>query len=471
MLTHEPDGEEARAYCRSRDISQASIERFRLGAAPARWDALAAELAREGVAPELAISAGLLKAGQRGPYDFYRNRLMIPTYATTGEVLAFGGRALGNDEPKYLNTATTPVYVKGKHLFALPLARRGLSEGGVLIVVEGYLDCIALHQAGFPNTVAALGTAFTAEQAAELRRYVENVFVCFDGDAAGSAATAKSLDVLTAAGCAARIVLLPEGDDPDSLIRRAGAEGFRALLAEAPLAAAYQIDRELAALSAAFRSPGELASRAEELVRSRPRVEWDRWRVYIAGRLGLSIDDLRRSRFLADITNFAPRGGRSGVPAGARPNVLAPLSFERDVLAIMVDEPSLLDQYRSAIRPERFADERYRELYSSLLEAAHTLGTGADVTALFSAEPERQALVLALERPERSPVLRFPDIAAKRAHLDRIVERIRSDDDHERMRELDRRIDDLLGAGQAVPNDLRDEFSSLVAKLKRSERR
>jgi DNA primase len=206
LLKLAPEAQVARDYCAGRGLTSGTLDSFRLGYAPPRWDALVNELSAAGIALEIAEKAGLVKAGQRGYYDFYRGRLMIPTYATTGEVVAFGGRALDDSEPKYLNTATTPVYTKGRGLYALERARRAAGESDSLIVVEGYLDCIALHQAGFGNAVASLGTAFTPEQAAELRKYAERVFVCFDADAAGTAATAKSVEVLSAAGCSAFIV-------------------------------------------------------------------------------------------------------------------------------------------------------------------------------------------------------------------------------------------------------------------------
>lgn len=197
VLRMEQAGAPARAYCEQRGLAPATIEAFKIGYAPPRWQGLVDELRAGGVDLNLAVKAGLLKLGQQGPYDFYRGRLMIPTSSTTGEIVAFGGRSLDGSEPKYLNTSSTPVYTKGRSLFALNVARRAVLENeGTLIIVEGYLDCIMLHQAGFRNAVASLGTAFTAEQAAELRKYAERVFVCFDGDAAGGAATAKSIDLL-----------------------------------------------------------------------------------------------------------------------------------------------------------------------------------------------------------------------------------------------------------------------------------
>ena len=165
LLRLAPEAEGARAYCAKRGLTPATIESFKLGYAPPQWDGLVKELSASGVDLALAAKAGLVKQGQHGYYDFYRGRLMVPTYANTGEVVAFGGRALDDSEPKYLNTSTTPVYTKGRGLFALERARRAVGDSDALIVVEGYLDCIALHQAGFGNAVASLGTAFTPEQA------------------------------------------------------------------------------------------------------------------------------------------------------------------------------------------------------------------------------------------------------------------------------------------------------------------
>ncbi len=199
-------GAAARALLRAARILACDDRAIRLGYAPDSWSGLVTELERNGIELPLAAKAGLVKPGQRGFYDFYRNRLMVPTYSTTGEVIAFGGRAIGDGEPKYLNTSTTPVYTKGHHLFALNVARRAAQTDRTAIVVEGYLDCIALHQAGFENAVAALGTSFTAEQAAELRKYADYVFLCFDGDAAGNAAATKAIDIASKESRAQRVL-------------------------------------------------------------------------------------------------------------------------------------------------------------------------------------------------------------------------------------------------------------------------
>lgn len=471
MLSGERGGA-ARAYCSKRGLSALTLERFGLGYAPDSWSALADELERNGIEGALAAKAGLLKSGQRGFYDFYRDRLMVPTYSTTGEVLAFGGRALGDGEPKYLNTATTPVYVKGRHLFALNLARRAAQNDRTLIVVEGYLDCIALHQAGFENTVAALGTSFTAEQATELRKYAEYIYLCFDGDAAGSSAATKAVDIASKTientGSPVRIVLLPPGDDPDSFVRVHGAAEFRHLLDAAKPAIAFKIDAEIDQLRAGFDSPARIVPKAETLIRRlAPREEWDRWRVYVAGRLQVSVEDLRNSRFLADSANFVPRA-QNTLPESRHVSVaVEPLSFEREVVSILLEEPALAAEYGDRIAASRFRNEIYRRIYERIVGSAGTLNATVDVFGLFAEDQGILDALAELGRRDRSSAVRYGDTHERRAHLERIVERLRTDEERERYRELSHLIDERLASGEAVPDELRLQFDALVAKLKR----
>lgn len=465
-------GAQARAYCAARGFSPETIERFGLGYAPDSWSGLVAELQSNGIDLAIAAKAGLVKAGQRGYYDFYRNRLMVPTYSTTGDVIAFGGRAVGDGEPKYLNTSTTPVYAKGHHLFALNLARKAAQNDRTLIVVEGYLDCIALHQAGFRNAVAALGTSFTAEQASELRKYADYVFLCFDGDAAGSAAATKAIDVTSKeiehTGSSVRIVLLPPGDDPDSFIRGKGPEAFQALLNDAKLALEFRIDAEMDRLRAGFESPARLNQRAESLIRRlAPREEWDRWRVYVAGRLQVNVDDLRNSRFLADSANFAPYSKTTFAPSRHVAASVEPLSFEREVLSILLEEPSLGMEYGERIGAARFRNEVYRRVYERIIEAADMLSSTGDVFGLFAEDQGTLDLLAEIGRRDRSSAVRYGDTEDRRAHLERVVERLQLEDERRRYRELSDLIDERLASGKSVSEELRGEFEALVAKLKR----
>ncbi|MDQ2679440.1 MAG: DNA primase [Candidatus Eremiobacteraeota bacterium] len=465
-------GAKARDYCERRGISSVSIERFHLGYAPDSWDGLVTELQRSGIDLELAAKAGLLKPGQRGFYDFYRDRLMIPTYSTTGEAIAFGGRALGEVEPKYLNTATTPVYTKGRHVYALNLARRAAQFNRTLIVVEGYLDCIALQQAGFENAVASLGTAFTEEQAGELHKYADNIFICFDADAAGSNAAGKAVDiaakVIENAGSSLRIVQLPSGQDPDSFVRENGAQAFGELLESAKPSIEFKLDPQIDRLRSGFDSPAVIARQAEQLIREMtPRAEWDKWRVYIAGRLKVNVNDLRNSRFFANSANFAPRIAGTSVSAGRHlPLGIDSLSFERDVLEIMLEEPALLREYRERILPERFRNEVYRSIYGRMAAQAEGLNGGADVLGLFAEDSDAAELLASLGRRERSSTTRYADAQARRAHLERVVESLQLEDQKERYQELSNLIDELGTSGQPIESALRAEYDGLVALLK-----
>jgi DNA primase len=470
MLAEER-GAAARRYCDQRGFTAATLERFNLGFAPDSWSGLVSELERNGVDLAIAAKAGLVKNGQRGYYDFYRNRLMVPTYSTTGETIAFGGRAIGDGEPKYLNTSTTPVYTKGHHLYALNLARRAAQGDRTLIVVEGYLDCIALHQAGFENAVAALGTSFTPEQAAELRKYADYIFLCFDGDAAGNAAATKAIDVASKevenAGLSVRIVMLPSGDDPDNFVRREGAAAFRGLLDSAKPALQFRIDDEIERFRAGFDSPARAAPRAESLIRRlAPREEWDRWRVYVAGRLQVNVDDLRNSRFLADSTNFAPRNKALAQSRHVAASV-EPLSFEREVLSILLEEPAFAAEYAERISATRFRNEVYRRVYERIVETARALTTTADVFGLFAEDQGTLDLLAEVGHRDRSSAVRYGHSEERRAHLERVVERLQLEDERRRYRELSDMIDERLSSGAAVSDEVRGEFEALVAKLKR----
>jgi DNA primase len=472
-------GADARAYCERRGFGEAIVERFHLGYAPDGWNGLTDELRAHGVDLELAAKAGLVKPSQRGGhYDFYRNRLMVPTYATTGEVIAFGGRELGAGEPKYLNTSTTPVYTKGDHLFALNIARRAAQADRTLIVVEGYLDCIALHQAGFEGAVAALGTSFTERQATELRKYADNIYLCFDADAAGSSAATKTVDiaskVIEHTGSSVRIVALPDGEDPDSFVRAHGAAGFQALLDAAKPSIEFKLDPQIDRLRSGFESPAMIARNAEALIRDlTPREEWDRWRVYVAGRLKVNVDDLRNSRFLANSANFSPRSdgaraaGSRHAPVNRTFGALEPLSFERDVLGIAVEDPALVLEYANRIGPHRFRNEVYRRAYRLLLDHAGELRTAADAFAACADDDEARELLASLGQRDRSSTVRYGDSDERRAHLDRIVERLTHEDEASRYAELSRSVDELFQAGKPVPTELLAEFNALASKLKR----
>ena len=221
------DGAAARAYLDSRGVDAPAQARFRLGYAPGRGRALASLLAGEGIDEALALDAGLIRRAERAgeSFDFFRNRLMFPIADGRGRVIGFGGRVLGDGQPKYLNSPEGPVFRKGRTLYNLAGARVPAREAGTVIVAEGYMDVIALSAAGFDNAVAPLGTALTEDQLAALWRLAPEPVLCLDGDTAGRRAAARAAAralPLLGPGRSLRFALLPEGEDPDSLVRRQG---------------------------------------------------------------------------------------------------------------------------------------------------------------------------------------------------------------------------------------------------------
>ena len=232
-LAGEAAGQVAREYLERRGVHPDGVREFRVGAAPEAWDDTVNWAKAKGFSPELCETAGLiLRRDSGGWYDRFRGRLIFPICDEQGRVIAFSGRVLQGDEKqaKYVNSPETPIFSKGRVLFALDKAKRSILDAGKAILAEGQLDTIACHSAGIRNVVAPQGTAFTADQARVLKRYVDEVVLCFDGDKAGRNAVIRALDPLLAAGLAIRVASIPPPDDPDSWIRAHGAESFQALL-------------------------------------------------------------------------------------------------------------------------------------------------------------------------------------------------------------------------------------------------
>ncbi|MDX1555580.1 MAG: DNA primase, partial [Xanthomonadales bacterium] len=223
-------------YLKGRGLSGEIAREFGIGFAPASWNALLEQLGGSDKQVALLKRVGMLSEGNKGPYDKFRNRIMFPIHDRRGRVIAFGGRALDEDGPKYLNSPETELFHKGRELYGLYLARRKQGRMDRILVTEGYMDVVALAQYGFRNTVATLGTATTSEQAELLFRAADEVVFCFDGDEAGRKAAWRALEAalpLLREGRQARFLFLPEGEDPDSMVRNSGAEVFAGLVEEA----------------------------------------------------------------------------------------------------------------------------------------------------------------------------------------------------------------------------------------------
>ncbi len=260
-----PAGEQARTYLDARGITPEAARRFGLGVAPDSWEALLGFMRGEKVGEATLVTAGLAVARENraGVYDRFRNRLIFPIRDLQGRVVALGGRAFGDEQPKYLNSPETPLYTKGNLLYAADLARDTIQAKNRALLVEGYVDCLIAHQHGFTETVAALGTAFTGTQLGLLRRYCDEVVTFFDADAAGRKAAERAEELLepqgggfawavnragafeTSGALRVKVALLPAGHDPDTFLRAEGAEAFAARIAQARSLLAYALDRTI----------------------------------------------------------------------------------------------------------------------------------------------------------------------------------------------------------------------------------
>src|SRR5437588_6409706 len=260
-----PAGEGAQKYLVERGIDPEVARRFGLGYAPEGWDRLADFMRSEKVGEDTLVAAGLAvqRENRGGSYDRFRNRLLFTIRDLQSRVVAFGGRAFGDDQPKYLNSPETPLYTKGNLLYAADVARETMRAKNRALIVEGYVDCLMAHQHGFTETVAALGTAFTPAQLALLRRYCDEVVTFFDADAAGQKAAERAEELLepTSGGLAwgvnragafesggtlrVKVALLPAGHDPDTFLRTIGSPGFTERIAGARSLLAYALDRTI----------------------------------------------------------------------------------------------------------------------------------------------------------------------------------------------------------------------------------
>ena len=234
VLWETPDGAVARDYLAARGVAAETARTFMVGFAPERPANLARALEKRGLLTA-AVRFGLVKQDGAGARDMFRARLMFPIRDSQGRVLAFGGRVLDQRLPKYINSPESPLYSKSRNVYGLYEARAAIASADRAIVVEGYLDAIAVWQAGFKETVASLGTALTVDQLRLVGRHTRNVFACFDGDGAGRKASLRALEIFLAAGLLGRGIFIPSGFDPDTFIKERGAQAFAELIGSADL--------------------------------------------------------------------------------------------------------------------------------------------------------------------------------------------------------------------------------------------
>ncbi len=293
-----PAGQKARNYLEQRGTGQNAVDTFRIGFAPDGWQGLVDFLQRRSIPPDIAQEAGLVISrsgeGNKGHYDRFRGRIIIPIEDAEGRVVAFGGRVMEGGEPKYLNSPESPVYTKGNNLFGLFRTREAIRARGFAILVEGYFDLIALWASGIRNVVATLGTALTRSQVDLLGRYTKKVAALFDPDEAGKKALARSLELFLPGNIQAMAVILPAGYDPDSFVRSKGRQEMEKLLAGAQPMADYYIDEILGSSSSLQDDRDQLREAVAFIKKIDDAVERNLFIKKISGKLNVDQDVLKK---------------------------------------------------------------------------------------------------------------------------------------------------------------------------------
>ena len=427
----EPVGAGAVEYIKKRRLSPSTVTRFGLGYAPPGWNNLSDYLRKKGYTNAEMIEAGLVRKSERGVYDVFRDRLMFPIIDHRGNVLAFGGRVMQGDGngQKYINTGNTPIYSKKNTLYAYNIAKKTAEKQ--MILVEGYMDAVSLHQAGFTNTVASLGTALTEEHAKLLSRTVNEVVIAYDTDKAGTAATERAIGVFGENGISIRILRVPGGKDPDEFIKLNGPDEFRRVLAGAEQQMDYRLadakngidlksdDGRIAYLKAAGKLLSELTS----------RIELEVYAGRVAEETGVSretviteADRIRKSAFAAEkkkrhVTDINPeRAVQPPRESGVRYADPVKARFEEELLSFLFTYPELCEKAGELVKTEDFTSPELGRIYGTLISRTEK-GESADTTALSALlSPEDMRLMgklLAADRPHSGTEKELSDICGK----------------------------------------------------------
>lgn len=436
-------GSDARAYLERRGMSQATQDRFGIGFAPDGWQNLWDALKGRGVPDDLILEAGLAKPSNKGnkPYDVFRNRIIFPIRDARGRAIAFGGRAMDpNDNAKYLNSPETPIFDKGRSLYNHKVARAAAGKGQPLVVAEGYMDVIALAEAGFEAAVAPLGTAVTENQLKLMWRMSSEPIVALDGDKAGIRAAMRLIDLslpMLEAGQSLRFAIMPEGKDPDDVIKSGGTKAMQTILDQAKPMVDLLWQREIEGKS--FDSPERKAA-LDKALREKIKQIRD---PSIRAHYGETIKDLRWQLFrpqrgAGGKGGFKPRG-KWGAPSGAQASTKASLLVSADearqrhmreavILASVIMTPEVLDEFEEGLEKLTCDDQDHAFLRDLLLRQVHRGVTDLKSTVEDAMGPE--ALDFLMGNPHvrlAPPVRRAGDVECARLTISEELRKLSSE--------------------------------------------
>lgn len=427
-LANEASGQIARDYLSKRGVSREAIELFRIGYAPDLWDDTVNWAKSKDYDLPTVEKGGLIlkRENAEGYYDRFRGRLMFPICDEQGRVIGFSGRILTGDEKtaKYVNSPETPIFIKSKVFFGLHKSKRPILDAGYAIICEGQLDLIACFMAGVQNIVAPQGTAFTADHARILKRYVDEVVLCFDSDNAGQNAAVRSLDHMLAAGLAVRVATIPPPHDPDSFIKSAGGDAFKKIIENAEGFFDYYLNR-LCAQNATSTDKGRLTvlrSMAEAVHKTNNRVLIDNYSQKTALRLGVAPGAVW-AEFRKGQQPRAALREESGTETAAQ--FSRPSADENWLLKLLFGHEDLLDWAAAHLHPEWIEHPAAREVVESRL-AAHTgqswVSLGAFLERCSTAEQKRlmtELTAAADQLPNPAQQLKDISLRLRNAHIEK----------------------------------------------------
>ena len=386
LLMNRPDGKIAREYVRKRGLTKETVELFQLGWAPAppKWDELCRHLARKRFSEAELIEAGLAQRNDRGGIrDRFLGRVMFPTFDVAGEPIAFGGRILDDSTPKYLNTAETPIFHKGRVMYGLNWGKKAVTAAGRAIVVEGYMDVIALHQAGVDEVVATNGTALGADHFRLLGRFAPQAVVAFDSDRAGAAAVERAFEAALGSGLDVRVLIVPEGKDPADFVSVHSGDEFRALTEKAPPMVEYRLRREIDRFD--LSDPENRARAVRACIPIVARITDEVMRRDYTGRLADWTNTDTNVVFLEVGKALGDRSSRSA-PQLRRTN--AQVRLEYDLLKVALQYPSEIGEHAGGIGPELFSVPAHRAIWQQI-QAGTDAGT---ITERLTEEGARETV-------------------------------------------------------------------------------
>ncbi len=372
VLADPTRGKGAREYLQGRGITEEIFKQHMLGLADDSWDSLVTRLGEKRVPIELAEELGLVRRRDSGGYyDFFRDRLIFPIMTPRGETIGFGGRALSGDDgtAKYINSPDSPVYHKSASVYGLDRSAHAMRSSDQSVLVEGYMDFIALHQAGIENVAAPLGTALTQGHVSVLARYTRNMVLIFDGDEAGQRAAVRALAVFIESGIMPRVVVLPSGEDPDSMVRKEGAEAFRSRIDRARPLFEYFVEITVEETGLDSAGKGEALRRIVPLLRKvTDHVDASVLRQYLSRRLDVPEGVIARA------VGSGARAAGASIPGKARETapgeVLgAERSAERMLVEAVLRHPEAASDVFGRISPADLGDEWCRTVAGVLMDA------------------------------------------------------------------------------------------------------